>query len=134
MIISDYKQGDVFSNQDLMDTFNVSNAGGMRRSLVNNCLVLINKSDSVYQDRWENDVIYYTGMGLQGDQSIHVAQNKTLANSRSNGIQILFFNSTKVNEYIYIGEVELVDEPFYEIQKDTQGKQRRVVIFSLKLK
>ena len=57
MIISDYKQGDVFSNQDLMDTFNVSNAGGMRRSLVNNRLVLINKSDSVYQDRWENDVI-----------------------------------------------------------------------------
>ncbi|OOR82849.1 hypothetical protein [Moraxella canis] len=32
MIIKDYTMGTVFTNQDLMDTFKVSNSGGMRRS------------------------------------------------------------------------------------------------------
>lgn len=43
-----YHIGDIFTNQDLMDTFGVSNSGGMRRSLANNCLLLIHKADSIY--------------------------------------------------------------------------------------
>ena len=63
-----------------MDTFGVSNSGGMRRSLANNCLLLIHKADSIYHDRWENGILKYTGMGLKGDQDIN-NQRQTVSKS-----------------------------------------------------
>ncbi len=70
MIIENYRKNHIFSNQDLMDTFGVGNSGGMRRSRAKNCLLLIHKNDSIYNDRWENGILKYTGMGLKGDQDI----------------------------------------------------------------
>ena len=90
-----YHIGDIFTNQDLMDTFGVSNSGGMRRSLANNCLLLIHKADSIYHDRWENGILKYTGMGLKGDQDINFHQNKTLSQSKTSGIQVLLFDNLK---------------------------------------
>lgn len=133
MLVSDYKIGTVFSNQDLMDTFKVSNAGGMRRSLEANTLVLVNKSNSIYKNYWRNDIFYYIGMGLKGDQDIDFAQNKTLAQSNNNGVRIILFNSPKSNYYIYDGDYYLVNQPFYQEQKDEQGKTRKVIVFPLKL-
>lgn len=133
MLVSDYKIGTVFSNQDLMDTFKVSNAGGMRRSLETNTLVLVNKSNSIYKNYWQNDIFYYIGMGLKGDQDIDFAQNKTLAQSNNNGVRIILFNSPKSNYYIYDGDYYLVSQPFYQEQKDEQGKTRKVIVFPLKL-
>lgn len=133
MLINDYQIGTIFTNQDLMDTFKVSNAGGMRRSKQANCLILINKTDSIYKNYWQEGIFYYIGMGLKGDQDINFAQNKTLAESDFNGVQVLLFNSSKPNHYQYAGEMHLVGEPFYQTQKDEDNKNRKVIVFPLKM-
>lgn len=132
--LNDLKTGTIFTNAELMEKFSVSNSGGMRRSLKNNVLILIHKKDSIYQDRWQNDKFFYTGMGLKGDQDINFGQNKTLAQSRTNGVTVLLFNNPRPNNYEYQGEVVLVDTPFYEMQSDGLDKKRQVVIFPLVFK
>lgn len=129
------KSGMYFTNQELMDTFGVASRGGMRRSLKNNVLLLIhNTIDSIYKDRWEGDVFYYTGMGLTGNQSVDFHQNKTLANSGTNGVPVLLFEKNKENRYQYVAEVCLAGKPFYEIQKDDNDNMRQVVVFPLSVK
>jgi len=39
-----------------------------------------------------------------------------------------------IHIYFYRGLVELVDEPYFEKQKDIYGRNRQVVKFPLKLK
>lgn len=123
--------GCIFTNNQLMETFSVANSGGMRRSKKNNLLILINKKGSIYQDRLQDGKLLYTGMGLKGDQDINLGQNKTLAQSKTNGITVLLFNNPKTNVYKYEGEVILADVPFYEKQRDENGMERKVVIFPL---
>ena len=77
--------------------------------------------------------MHYTGMGLSGDQSIDYAQNKTLAESRTNGVDVHLFESYEPKEYIYRGQVQLAGDPYYGRQKDEAGKERRVVKFPLRL-
>ena len=132
--IASIKIGTIFTNAELMEKFGVSNSGGMRRSLKNNLLILIHKKDSVYQDRWQDDKLLYTGMGLKGDQDIDFGQNKTLAQSRTNGVTVLLFNNPKSNVYEYEGEVVLVGAPFYEKQYDAGNQVRQVVMFPLAFK
>lgn len=134
MDLTNLKIGTVFTNAQLMEKFGVSNSGGMRRSLKNNVLILVHKKDSVYQDRWQDDKLLYTGMGLKGDQDVNFGQNKTLAQSRINGVTVLLFNSPASNVYEYEGEVMLADKPFYEKQRDESNKERQVVIFPLRFK
>ncbi|UNU74160.1 hypothetical protein LU293_04515 [Moraxella nasovis] len=125
--------GAILTHDELISTFSVANTGGMRRSLKNNVLVLIHKHDSVYHDRWQNGVLLYTGMGLHGDQDMNASQNKTLAQSRTNGVNVLLFSSKYANEYKFEGEVALAADPYYETQQDESGKTRQVVIFPLRL-
>ncbi len=132
--IASIKIGTTFTNAELIEKFGVSNSGGMRRSLKNNLLLLIHKKDSVYQDRWQDDKLLYTGMGLKGDQDIDFGQNKTLAQSKTNGVTVLLFNSPKPNVYEYEGEVVLAGTPFYEKQHDEGNQARQVVMFPLVFK
>ena len=133
--LSELVVGQSYENVDLMRIFCVSGQGGMRRSIKANCLVLVSKHDenNPYDDKWSGDRFEYTGMGLSGDQSADYAQNKTLAESDLLGIDLYLFESFARNNYIYRGRVKLDSEPYYETQKDEDGKSRRVVKFSLKL-
>ncbi len=124
---------DVLTNKDIQKRFSVSNQGGMRRSKKNNVLVLIsNPYTGLYEDRWEGDILHYTGMGQLGDQSINSRQNKTLAESRQNGVCIHLFEARAERQYTYIGQVELSGVPYQEDQTDTAGKKRKVWIFPLR--
>jgi 5-methylcytosine-specific restriction protein A len=61
----------------------------MRRSHQTNTLVIVSDpTKAIYEDRWIDDTFHYTGMGLEGDQSLEFAQNKTLAGSQSSGIEV----------------------------------------------
>jgi hypothetical protein len=72
--------GDVLGNEQIGRRFGVGNMGGMRRSKGRNLLVLISDPfKGLYQDRWEGQVLHYTGMGPSGPQSLSYAQNRTLA-------------------------------------------------------
>jgi len=100
--------------------------------LLANSLVLMSNhnSDNPYDDTWDDrGIMHYTGMGKTGDQSIDYMQNKTLAESQTNGVDVHLFESYQTNDYIYRGRVALADEPYYERQKDEDCKQRQVVKF-----
>lgn len=124
-----------YSNREIVEIFKCSPQGGMRRSYTTNTLVLVsNKTGkNPYQDKWENDVLYYTGMGLTGDQSLDFAQNKTLSESQSNGIVIHLFEVTINKVYTYRGIVEYTGEYRIAQQEDSQGNLRKVYQFGLRL-
>lgn len=125
--------GEQLTNEQLAETFGCSTQGGMRRSLSTGTLVIVSDHiKSVYEDRWIDGVMHYTGMGLVGDQSVDHSQNRTLAQSDTNGVNVHLFEKFEVNRYTYCGQVQLAAPPYYEQQPDQEGDDRQVVIFPLK--
>lgn len=57
-----------------------------------------------------------------------------MSQSQVNGVQVFLFEQFKVNEYTYLGPVELISEPYTEQQPGQNGHLRTVYIFPLKLK
>lgn len=127
------RAGQVLSNQEIVNIFKCSNQGGMRRSLKTNTLVLISDRTKLYRDRWENGIFHYTGMGRKEDQSLTFAQNKTLAESNTNGVDVFLFEVLRPTQYTFVGQVVLAGEPYQEEQPDEDGKLRKVWVFPLKL-
>lgn len=133
--IDPLKIGHKLTNQELYEVFGCGNSGGMRRAKKTNSLIIISSHvESIYEDRWDGDVLLYTGMGLNGDQSLDFNQNKTLNESPVNGVKVYLFEQFKVNEYTYLGPVELTRSPYKEEQPGQNGQLRTVYIFPLKLK
>lgn len=128
--------GNEYTNEQIVNIFRVGNMGGMRKSNTKNALVLISFHDGIdrpYGDYWRDDILYYTGMGLVGDQDINAAQNKTLAESETNGITVYLFEMFVEQRYQYRGTVKLASKPFQESEIDVTGKMRKVWKFPLKL-
>ena len=121
------------TNQELCDIFKCSTQGGMRRSLETKTLVLVTKTygQQTYINYWENDILYLTGMGLTGDQTLS-SQNKTLSESDSNNVTLHLFENNARNSYIYEGVVTLAGPIIKKAQKDKNGNNRKVYIFPLK--
>jgi 5-methylcytosine-specific restriction protein A len=128
-------RGQIIDNEQLCSIFKCSSQGGMRRSLATNTLVIVsNHVDSIYDDRWIEDVFHYTGMGQTGDQSIDAAQNKTLAQSDKNGVDVHLFEVDRKREYRYQGLVRLADRPYQETQPDQNQQPRLAWVFPLRLR
>jgi len=128
------EQGVELVNEQLCNLFGVSPQGGMRRSLKNDALVLIsNRVESLYQDRFVGGAIHYTGMGQIGDQDLNAAQNKTLNESTSNGVSVFLFEVLEARKYTFTGQVHLVGDAYQEVQEDVEGKDRKVWMFPLGL-
>lgn len=127
-------QKQIIDNSTLCKIFKCAPQGGMRRSLTTNTLVIIaNHVESVYQDRWVKDIFHYSGMGLIGDQKLYNSQNKTLAESEENGIEVHLFEVFKEKEYTYMGRVILSGNPYNEKKPDQNGNERIVWVFPLRL-
>lgn len=125
------KAGDIVKNSDIVEIFRVGNMGGMRRSNTNNVLVLISDhTKGFYDDKWYGDVLYYTGMGKHGDQKLN-SQNRTLAESGTNGVIVHLFEVMESSKYIYEGVVTLYGTPYQTDQEDKEGNIRKVWIFPL---
>jgi len=124
--------GSEINNNQLCKIFKCSSQGGMRRSNVTNSLVIVsNHVESIYDDRWIDNVLHYTGMGRKGDQSLLFMQNKTLTESNKNGVQVFLFEVFHPKLYTYRGQVKLTGKPYSEMQPDVDGKDRLVWMFSL---
>jgi len=126
--------GDVVNNQKLQEIFLCSGQGGMRRSHKTNTLIVVsNHIMSIYDDRWDDTgIMHYTGMGSEGEQSLDFSQNKTLAKSRENGVEIFLFEVFIQREYTFMGPVELTGDPYQSSQTDLNDNLRKVWIFPLK--
>jgi hypothetical protein len=130
MKIQDLLPGTILDNQQLCGVFGCAPQGGMRRSHKTNTLVLISDHTGIYEDRQEGGIFHYTGMGQKGDQALN-AQNKTLAESRTNGVGVHFFEVMRSRQYTYRGEVELAADPYIDRQPDVEDQMRNVWIFPL---
>lgn len=125
--------GDVLTNAEICAGFGVGNMGGMRRSSRHKLLVLISDPfKGLYQDRWQGDVLHYTGMGPSGDQSISYAQNRTLAESAMTEIPVHLLEALEPRKYTYVGQVKLVEAPYKERQVDEDGQERDVWMFPIR--
>jgi 5-methylcytosine-specific restriction protein A len=117
-MLKDFRQlkpGTILDNNGLRDYFLCSPQGGMRRSHKTNTLIIIsNHVESVYEDRWIGDELHYTGMGQLGDQGL-ISQNRTLAESNSNGVSVHLFEVFVDKEYIYQSPVTLVADPYQKV-------------------
>ena len=132
--IENLTPGEILNNEKLTEIFLCGPQGGMRKSNTTNTLVIVsNHVESIYNDRWIGDTLYYTGMGRDGDQDFEKAQNKTLFYSETNGVSVYLFEVFKQKEYTFIGKVELNGKPSYEEQLDENDKPRKVCIFPLKI-
>ena len=133
MKIEEFKIGNKYYNSEICEAFKCSLMSGMNRSHATNTLVLTAKHNKpLYDDQWDGDIFNYTGMGKNGDQSLDYKQNKTLNESKSNGIRIFLFESYVDGEYIFSGEVKLIDNPFFVDEPGEDGKIRKVIKFPLK--
>ncbi len=128
------KIGSVYTNSEICAEFKCSLMGGMNRSKSTNTLVLIARHDNqLYEDRWDGSVMYYTGMGKEGNQVLEGNQNKTLYESDTNGVSVHLFEVFKQKQYIYLGNVSLNSAPFQESQKDVNKEDRTVWVFPIKM-
>lgn len=125
------KVGDIITNDQLKNIFKCSNMGGMRRSKYG-LVIISDHTKGLYEDKWIDGILHYTGMGKKGDQDINFAQNKTLKESNTNGVDVFLFEVFEKNNYIYRGQVKLVGDPYQAKQKDEDGNLRNVWIFPVK--
>ncbi len=133
-MVPSFSIGDVITHQELTDTFQCGNMGGMRRSKATGTLILISDHTKMYDDKWFGDELHYTGMGKNGDQVLVGNQNKTLAESKTNGVEVHLFEVFERTKYIYQGVVELAGVPYQEQQRGDDDQMRNVWMFPLKRK
>lgn len=125
--------GDTVNNQKLREIFKCSPQGGMRKSNRTNTLIIVSDhTKAIYEDRWIDNILHYTGMGLESDQRLDFSQNKTLAESHSNGVDLFLFEVFEQGKYVFQGEIKLAGNPYQEEQADINGNLRKVWIFPLK--
>lgn len=135
-LISMLEIGKEYSNEEICTIFKCSTQGGMRRSHSTGALVLASHHDdptNAYVDYWKDDILYYTGMGMEGDQDFNFAQNKTLKESDTNGVVVYLFEVFSSRKYMYRGIVKLAKEPLMEQEHDFSGNLRWVCKFPLRL-
>jgi len=129
-----FEVGQTVTNTDISAEFQCGNMGGMRRAKATNSLIIISDhTKGLYDDKWYGDILHYTGMGKNGDQSRSFSQNKTLSESDHNGVAVYLFEVLVRTEYIYRGAVSLAGEPYQEIQNGEDGIARKVWMFPLQL-
>ena len=125
--------GQILNNEELHTTFEVGNCGGMRRSKKNNLLVLVTDPfKALYEDKWIDGILHYTGMGQKGDQEDR-SQNKTLRLAKDSGIDVYLFESFRPKEYTFLGRVEVCGDIYKAKQADEMGTLRTVLVFPLKV-
>jgi 5-methylcytosine-specific restriction protein A len=91
---------DVLTNEEISRRFAVGNMGGMRRSKKRSLLVIISDPfEDLHQNRWEGDVLHYTGMGPVGDQRLSYAQDRTLNESPAAKIPVHLLEAMEPLKY-----------------------------------
>ena len=129
----------VYNNLEIASIFSCSTQGGMRVSLKEKTVTLINQEYSKvrpYNDSQISDegIFIYTGMGLTGDQKVSYSnQNGKVAYSDKNWFRLYYFIGIGKNKYKYIGEVVKNGDFYFADEIDKNGTLRKVVKFPLKL-
>ncbi len=130
-----FEAGDVVDNESLRAVFRCSLQGSMRWSAGTGSLVLIaDHTETGNEDKWIGKVFHFTGMGTVGEDGPVSRQNKTLAAAKETGTRLFLFEVFFPGQFTYIGEVELMDNPYRSRQMDSGRQMRDVLVYPLELK
>lgn len=77
--------------------------------------------------------IGFSHFGLYYFYSSSSNQNKTLAESDTNGVEVHLFEVFHATQYTYQGIMKLARQPYQEQQQGEDGKIRKVWMFPLKV-
>lgn len=133
MKISEFEIGKKYKRDDLISAFGGSFMRGINICKRTNTIVITSKhtGNRIYDDKlFEGDVMYYTGEGQEGDQTLTFG-NKAIHEAKGKNVPIYLFVVFKKTEYTYYGEVEVVDQPFFTNEKDVKGNMRKVIKFPM---
>ncbi len=138
-MITEFKVGEKYTNDQLRFALNVENLGGIRPSVdssknLNHLVILTtteqyekNISENPYHDRIENNILTYTAQGRTGNQDI-IGRNKRILEQYENPIPFYGFSNEGKQTYTFLGLLELLRH-FQEYQIDKKNVLRKVWIF-----
>jgi len=134
-----------FTNTQLTETFDVKPQGGIRYAgsashpkrivFITGASVEAQQGrngagkDHPYHDRWENGILYYTGEGQTGDQTL-TKGNLALHVSSEVKCPVYGFLKKAPNQYEYLGRFRVVGTDT-ERQADSEGRPRQVYVFRM---
>lgn len=133
MKIADFELGKIYKREDLISAFGGSFYRGINPCHKTNTIVItsVHTGNRIYDDKlFNDDVMYYTGEGQIGDQTMS-GGNKAIYTAKERNVPIYLFVRFKRPEYTFFGEVVLIGEPFFELEKDINGAVRKVIKFPM---
>lgn len=131
--MNDFIVNKAYTNNELFIMFN-DFMSGIRVNNDKKIIAIITSPNSIYGDSWdEQGILYYTGEGKIGDQSITSSGNKALFTSKQNKAKLYLFDKVAPNKYYYRGEVYICGNIKTEKEKDQDGNLREVIKFPLEL-
>jgi HJR/Mrr/RecB family endonuclease len=138
-MITEFKVGEKYTNDQIRFALNVENLGGIRPSVdakknLNHLVILTtaeqyekNITENPYHDRIENNVLIYTAQGRTGDQDIS-GRNKRIPEQYDNPIPFYGSSNEGRQTYTFLGLLELLRH-FQEYQIDKKNVLRKVWVF-----
>ena len=133
MKISDFELGKVYKRDDLISAFGGSFMRGINPCNKTHTIVItsVHTGNRIYDDKlFDGRIMHYTGEGQVGDQTM-TGGNKAILTAKERNVPIYLFVRFKRQEYTFFGEVILVDEPYFENEKDVNGNMRKVIKFPM---
>lgn len=130
-----FSPGEIITNKTLYTTFKCACEGGVRYSFTYEVLVLVsNFVDPRHTGgKWQENILYYTGSGKSGDQDIGKGANKRLLTSLETSTPVYYFEVYTQGQYTYRGQVVAAAPPFQRQEPGSDGVERKVWIFPLRL-
>jgi HJR/Mrr/RecB family endonuclease len=138
-MITEFKVGEKYTNDQIRFALNVENLGGIRPSVdanknLNHLVILTtaeqypkNIIENPYHDRIENNILIYTAQGRTGDQEIS-GRNKRIPEQYTAPIPFYGFSNEGRQTYTFLGLLELLRH-FQEYQIDKKNILRKVWVF-----
>jgi hypothetical protein len=141
--------GELYSNEEIFRSLNVSNAGGIRLSLHDKAVlraVIMTSVQGVhgarenpYHDRLEGDVLTYTAAGKLGQQTLAGVNSRLIEQKTFNfpihGFVLVASRRNKAvgpKRWRYLGLLEYIRH-YPDHQLDADGKVRKVWLFEFKI-
>lgn len=143
----DIEVGQKVTRQEVMDAYGGTIQGGIQPSRKTPNIMLYTDLTKAEKhgytfDGWssaEDDVFYYSGQGLLGDQSFR-SGNKTIRDHKADGRALRLFELAERRArggdlHTYLGEFELDEREPYRIEQalDEEENSRQLIVFKLRL-
>jgi len=142
-IVSEFRIGEYYSNDQIRFSLKLENLGGIRPSISSDktlrYIAIMTTADesrkliceNPYCDRIEDNVLIFTAQGREGDQELR-GRNKRLIEQYALPIPIFGFINEGKQIYRFLGLLELLRH-YQELQTDRRKTLRKVWLFEFQI-